>query len=181
MLSLHAEALGSAFSVAPDLYPESLRTHIDVASNWIYHAINNGAYKAGFSGSQEAYEDAYHKYFAALDRLEDILIRQQFVAGDVVTETDLRLFPTMFRHDSVYYSRFKLTKAMLWEYPSIWRWMGTMIGSVPGVQESATKSLLQHCKQGYFGRTGSNTIPIGPEGCPECFLEPPMYQRSGTK
>jgi hypothetical protein len=53
----------------------------------------------------------------------------------------------VFRHDPVYYSRFKLNKAYLWEYPSVWRWMGTMIGTVPGVAECATKSILQHCKQ----------------------------------
>lgn len=30
----------------------------------------------------------------------------------------------LFRHDSVYHSRFKLSKAYLWQYPNIWRWMG---------------------------------------------------------
>ena len=53
----------------------------------------------------------------------------------------------MFRHDPVYFTRFKLSKAMLWEYPSVWRWMGTMMGSVQGVAEAATKEVLQHCKQ----------------------------------
>ena len=51
--------------------------------------------QAGFSGSQDAYEEAYHRYFAALSRLNDILTTQTFVAGDAVTESDLRLFPTV--------------------------------------------------------------------------------------
>lgn len=171
MLSENARALGSSLSTVPDLYPTALQKTIDESNEWIYHTINNGAYKAGFTGSQDAYEDAYEKYFSSLDRLNVLFATQQFVAGDVVTEADIRLFPTLFRHDPVYYSRFKLSRAKLFEYPHIWRWMGTMIASVPGVQECATKSILQHCKQGYFGRTGSNTIPVGPEGYPECITD----------
>jgi glutathionyl-hydroquinone reductase len=51
--------------------------------------------QAGFTGSQDSYEEAYRNYFAAQDRLESILITQDFVAEGVVTESDLRLFPTV--------------------------------------------------------------------------------------
>ena len=53
----------------------------------------------------------------------------------------------MFRHDPVYYNRFKLNKAFLWQYPFLWRWMGTMIQDVPGMAEASTKSIQQHSKQ----------------------------------
>ncbi len=39
----------------------------------VYADINNGAYKAGFSGSQAAYEVAFERFFAALDRAEAML------------------------------------------------------------------------------------------------------------
>jgi hypothetical protein len=39
--------------------------------------------------------------FAALDRCEDILGRQRYIAGDVVTEADIRLFMTLIRFDEV--------------------------------------------------------------------------------
>jgi glutathionyl-hydroquinone reductase len=63
----------------------------------------------------------------------------------------------MFRHDPVYYNRFKLNKAFLWQYPHVWRWMASMLRDVPGVAEAATKSILQHCKQVSL-YSGSNYI-----------------------
>ena len=46
MLGLHAAALGSTHTGdVPNLYPERLREAIDETSDWIYHDINNGAYK----------------------------------------------------------------------------------------------------------------------------------------
>jgi len=169
MLSNHAKALGSTMPSPPDLYPPFLRAGIDETNEWVYHSINNGAYRAGFASTQDAYETAYHIYFAAIDRLEALLAGQRFLCGDVVTEADVRLFPTMFRHDPVYLSRFKLNRNTLRESPNIWRWLRTMCREVPGVREEASPSILLQCKQGYFGRTGNNTIPIGPMGYPECY------------
>ena len=60
MLGLHATTLGSCWSSVPILYPEEKRPNIDEVNDWVYHTINNGAYKAGFSSSQDAYEMAYN-------------------------------------------------------------------------------------------------------------------------
>lgn len=100
MLGTHAIALGSTMSPPPVLYPTehaSREGGIDEVNEWVYHTINNGAYKAGFSGSQESYEEAYGKYFTSLERLDEVLGRQRFIAADVVTEADVRLFPTVSR------------------------------------------------------------------------------------
>jgi putative glutathione S-transferase len=32
--------------------------------------------------------------------------------------------------------------------------------AVPGVADASN---IRHCKQGYFGRTGNNIVPLGPE------------------
>jgi putative glutathione S-transferase len=155
-----------------DLYPPKQAAVIDEINNWVYQEIANGSYKAGFSSSQDTYETAYEKYFIALDKLNnDILARNKFLVGETVTEADLRLFPPMFRHDAVYYNRFKLNKHYLWEYPNIWRWMGDMM-RLPGLEPVSNQEYLQHCKQGYFGRTGNGTIPMGPAGYPDCYKEP---------
>ena len=98
MLGTFAKELGSNMSPPPVLYPAEHTTReggIDEVNEWIYHTINNGAYKAGFTGSQDSYEEAYEKYFASLARLNEIFSRQKFVAADVVTEADVRLFPTV--------------------------------------------------------------------------------------
>ena len=52
---------------APQLYPEALRAEIDEVDKRVYTEINNGVYRCGFSGSQQAYEAAYDRLFAALD------------------------------------------------------------------------------------------------------------------
>ncbi len=154
-----------------DLYPINKAKEIDALNDWIYTDINNGSYKAGFSSSQDVYEAAYKTYFAALDRLESILQNNRFLTGETVTEADLRLFPTLFRHDAVYYSRFKLNEAFLWEYPQLWRWMGEMM-SIEGMGAVSNAGYLAHCKQGYFGRTGNGTVPVGPRGYPDCYKDP---------
>ena len=40
--------------------------------------------------------------FASLDRCEEILSKQKFIAGDVLTVADIRLFMTLIRFDHVY-------------------------------------------------------------------------------
>lgn len=141
----------------PRLAPPHLRPAIDRYNVWIYRDINNGAYKAGFTRSQEAYEHAYHRFFAALDRLEDVFAAQKFLCGEEVTEADVRLFPTLFRLDAIYSTRFKLGKKLLRDYRHLPRWLDDML-AIDGVAEASS---LENSKQGYFGRHGSNLVPPG--------------------
>src|SRR5690606_10157449 len=41
-----------------DFFPEHLRAEIDAVNDFVYPAINNGVYRAGFATTQEAYEEA---------------------------------------------------------------------------------------------------------------------------
>lgn len=44
----------------------------------------------------------------------------RYLLGDTLSEADVRLFPTIFRFDHVYYLRFLLEKAMVVEsYPNL--------------------------------------------------------------
>jgi putative glutathione S-transferase len=152
-----------------DMYPSDKAKEIDAVNDWIYKDIANGSYKAGFSSDQDVYETAYETYFQALEKLDDMFQENKFLTGDEPTEADLRLMPPLFRHDPVYYNRFKLNKSYLWDYKHVWRWMGDMM-SLPGMESVTNAGYLAHCKQGYFGRTGNGTIPVGPEGYPECYM-----------
>lgn len=154
-----------------DLYPESLREEIDAANTWIYTDINNGAYKAGFSSNQDVYEAAFKNYFAALHKLNALVESSDFIVGNAVTECDFRAFTTLWRHDPIYHNRMKLNQAFLHEYSGIWKWMGRMM-SVPGLNTVVHEGILAQAKQGYFGRTGNGTIPVGPSGYPECYGKP---------
>ena len=46
-----------------DLAPQHLRMKMAAVDSWVYNYINNGVYKAGFSGSQEAYDKAIDQLF----------------------------------------------------------------------------------------------------------------------
>ena len=58
---------------------------LDDINSWVYDDIANGAYKAGFASSQLAYETAYKKFFAALDRVEALLQNRRWVTYDYTT------------------------------------------------------------------------------------------------
>ena len=80
---------------APQLYPEHLRAEIDEVSKGIYTEVNNGVYRCGFAGSQDAYDAAYDRLFTKLDELSERLAQQRYLVGDTITEADVRLFTTL--------------------------------------------------------------------------------------
>ncbi|NNE81087.1 MAG: glutathione S-transferase [Silicimonas sp.] len=174
MLSQHATALGSSLDHPPDLYPKAKRDQIDELNSEIYADINNGAYKAGFSSDQKVYSTAFGKYFSMLDKLNTRLSdARPFLTGDEFTEADLRLFPTLYRHDPVYYLRMKLNGAKILDYPHLWRWLCRVHG-MAGVADSNS---LTHCRQGYFGRSWNGVVPLGPlqpMPYPEAFAHPEL-------
>ena len=105
---------------APDLYPAQQRTEIDALSTLIYHAVNNGVYKAGLATSQAAYEEAFDALFSTLSALEERLLRRRYLLGGSITEADVRLYPTLARFDAVYYTHYKCNLNRLVDYPGLW-------------------------------------------------------------
>ena len=178
MLNQWSAALGSALSDAerPNLYPfdADLRAKIENWNDHIYGAINNGAYKAGFSSDQAIYEKAFKAYFDLLTVLDSALADGRlYLTGERFTEADLRLFPTLYRHDPIYYLRMKLNGAKILDYPNLWRWL-CRVYALPGVSQSSS---LEHCRQGYFGRSGNTVVPIGPlrpMPYPQAYLHPEL-------
>lgn len=113
--------------------------------------------RAGFSSSQAVHEEAVRKYFIAFDWLNTKLAASKYLlTDDAPTEADLRLFPTVYRHDPVYHSRMKLNVAMVRDYPHLNRWLLDM-KKHPAVQRG---SRIDHCIAGYFGRTGNGLVPL---------------------
>ncbi|MEL6960477.1 MAG: glutathione S-transferase C-terminal domain-containing protein [Pseudomonadota bacterium] len=173
MLGAYAGALGGN-GIA--LYPDALAEEIDALNTRIYTDINNGAYKAGFSSDQSVYAAAFEAYFEALAWLNDLMSDgRAFLTGDGFTEADLRLFPTLYRHDPVYYVRMKLNGARVLDYPYLWRWL-CRVYALPGVPESNS---LVYCRQGYFGNSWNKTVPLGPTSprYPEAYLQPELADK----
>ncbi|MEM9192536.1 MAG: glutathione S-transferase C-terminal domain-containing protein [Myxococcota bacterium] len=171
ILRMFNDAFGSLAQSDLDLYPEDRRAEIDRLNEIVYQRVNNGAYKAGFASSQEAYDRAFARYFAALDWLEALLAERRWLAGsERFTEADLRLFPTLFRHDAVYFTRFRLNLRRIVDYPRLAEWLKRMLAMEP----IARASNLDHARNGYFGRTGNEVVPAGPV---PLGLSPSQFER----
>lgn len=141
-----------------DLYPAAHRTEIDHLNAYVYNYVNNGAYKAGFTSSQAVYDTWSGYVFEALEWLDARLADRAWLVGDTLTEADVRLLPTVYRFDPVYFIRFRLDRRRVADLPHLSAWLQRML-DVPGVREASN---LDHCKKGYFGRTGNGLVPVGP-------------------
>jgi putative glutathione S-transferase len=148
---------------APDLYPEAHRDEIDEVMAWIYADVNNGVYRCGFAGSQAAYEEAYRRLFAALDRLEERLATQRYLVGDTITEADIRLFTTLVRFDAVYHGHFKCNRSKLSEMPVLWAYARDLF-QTPGFGDTID---FVHIKRHYYevhrDINPTGIVPLGPE------------------
>jgi glutathionyl-hydroquinone reductase len=140
----------------PDYYPEPLRTEIDVLNHQVFEHVNNGVYKAGFARSQEAYDEAVTALFETLDQLEERLSGQRYLAGDRITEADLRLFTTLLRFDAVYVGHFKCNLRRLVDYPHLWPYARELYQH-PGVAATVDFHQIKHH---YYGSM-PNVNPSG--------------------
>jgi putative glutathione S-transferase len=146
-----------------DYYPEELRPKIDEINELVYHAINNGVYRTGFATSQEAYLEGYNRLFGALDKLEEILSTQSFLAGEDITEADWRAFTTLIRFDLVYYGPFKCNKRRLVDYPNLWDYTRALY-QIPGVGKTVDPFAI---KQHYYASSKmlqpTGLVGLGPD------------------
>jgi putative glutathione S-transferase len=143
------------------LYPEPLRTEIDEINALVYENVNNGVYRCGFAGSQEAYQAAVRPLFETLDRLEERLASRRYLVGADLTEADVRLWVTLARFDSVYYSHFKCSIRRLTDYPNLWAYARDLY-SRPAFRETTN---FDHIKRHYFmTHSRINPTRIVPEG-----------------
>ena len=147
---------------APLLYPEPLREEIDAVNKYVFADVNNGVYRAGFAGSQEAYERAYHRLFDRLDRLTERLATQRYLVGDTITEADVRLFTTLARFDAVYHGHFKCNRQKLSEMPVLWAYARDLF-QTPGFGDTID---FDHIKKHYYvvhkDINPTQIVPAGP-------------------
>ncbi len=144
-----------------DYYPAQLRGQIDEINDRVYTTVNNGVYQAGFAQTQDAYEEAVYPLFETLDWIEDLLGGQRYLAGDVLTEADWRLFTTLLRFDPVYAGHFKCNLRRIADYSNLSNYLRELY-QVTGVAETVN---MTHIKSHYYGsHTGINPTGIIPAG-----------------
>jgi putative glutathione S-transferase len=143
-------------------YPDALAAEIEEVNSRIYPTVNNGVYRAGFATTQAAYERAVRELFGSLDWLEERLQRQRYLVGDLITEADIRLFPTLVRFDAVYYGHFKCNMRHVYEYPALWGYARELY-QIPGIADTIS---FNEYKAHYYGShrkiNPTGIIPAGP-------------------
>jgi len=144
-----------------DLYPVDQRDEINAANEWVYPTLNNGVYRCGFATSQAAYDRAITELTESFDRVESILSKQRYIAGDTLTEADVRLFVTLLRFDEVYCVYFKTNTRMVATSPAILNYCRE-IYQMPGV--AATVNMEQIKLHYYCSHPVLNTYSIVPRG-----------------
>ena len=158
MLNAAFEEVGAT---GPDYYPAPLRPTIDAVNDRVFEHVNNGVYKAGFARTQEAYDEAVTALFETLDALDERLSRQRYLAGEAITEADLRLFTTLVRFDPVYVGHFKCNLRRLVDYANLWPYTRELYQH-PGIAPTVD---FYHIKQHYYGSHESvNPTGIVPKG-----------------
>jgi putative glutathione S-transferase len=144
-------------------------------NQWVYPTFNNGVYRCGFATSQPAYDKAIEELTESFDKIDEILQRQRYIAGNQLTEADIRLFVTLVRFDEVYAVYFKTNTRSVAATPSILSYCRT-IYQLPGVAKTVN---MKHIKTHYYTSHPSLNkwaiIPRGPN-FEELLKEP----RSGT-
>ena len=162
IIRMFNSAFDEVGALAGDFSPASLLPEIDDINAFVYTTINNGVYKAGFSTTQEAYEEAVIELFAALDTLEARLADKRYLTGSTITEADWRLFTTLVRFDAVYVGHFKCNLRRIIDYPNLWGYLRDLY-QVPGIAETVN---MGHIKQHYYTSHANinptRIIPIGP-------------------
>ena len=141
------------------LFPEAIGDQIETLNKRVYDKLNNGVYKSGFASSQKAYDEAVSEVFETLDMLEDKLTGD-YIFGDQLTETDIRIFVTLIRFDAAYYGIFKTNRRQIADYPRLSAYMERIL-RLPGVRETVD---MDHITRGYYSIKALNPNGIRPVG-----------------
>jgi glutathionyl-hydroquinone reductase len=164
---------------APDLYPEHLRDEMDALMKQVFRDVNNGVYRAGFAGTQDAYEKAYRRLFDRLDQLSDRLADRRYLMGDTITEADVRLFTTLVRFDAVYHGHFKCNRSTLAAMPVLWAYARDLF-QTPGFGDTVD---FEHIKRHYYvvqrDINPTGVVPLGPDL--SGWLEPHSREQLGGR
>jgi putative glutathione S-transferase len=148
---------------APDLYPEHLRDEIDEVMHVVYRDVNDGVYRCGFAGSQDAYDKAFRRLFDRVDWLSDRLGSRRYLVGDTITEADVRLFTTLARFDAVYHGHFKCNRQKLTELRVLWAYARDLF-QTPGFGDTID---FDHIKRHYYvvhrDINPTGIVPAGPD------------------
>jgi len=148
---------------APDLWPDDVRAEMDEVMERVFTEVNNGVYRCGFAGSQEAYDEAYDRLWVTLDWLEDRLTDRRYLMGDTITEADVRLYTTLARFDAVYHGHFKCNRQKLTELPALWGYARDLFETPAFGDNTDSSQIKRHYYTVQTDVNPSQIVPRGPD------------------
>ena len=148
---------------APDLWPDDVREEMDEVMERVFTEVNNGVYRCGFAGTQEAYDEAYDRLWSTMDWLEDRLGERRYLMGSAITEADVRLFTTLARFDAVYHGHFKCNRVKLTEMPNLWGYARDLFQSRGFGETIDFGQIKQHYYVVHEELNPSGIVPQGPD------------------
>ncbi len=148
----------------PDLWPADQRAEMEQVMRRVFTEVNNGVYRCGFAGNQDAYDEAYDRLWTAIDWLESRLSDgRPFLMGEALTEADVRLYTTLARFDPVYHGHFKCNRQQLIELPHLWAYARRLY-AIPAFGEATD---FEQIKQHYYivqsDVNPTGVVPKGPD------------------
>jgi glutathionyl-hydroquinone reductase len=156
------DVFGRLGSSSVDLFPPEIAGEQAALSAFIYQAVNNGVYRAGFATAQSVYDQAVRALFVALDQLDARLAGKRFLFGKRIVETDWRLFCTLVRFDAVYFGHFKCNIRRIVDYSHLDAYLRDLYQQ-PGIAATVN---IDHIKRHYYithrDINPSGIVPLGP-------------------
>jgi putative glutathione S-transferase len=146
-----------------ELAPPALRDDVDRILDEIYEPINNGVYRAGFAETQEAYDGAVTELFDALDRWNETLADQRYLAGERLTEADIAMYTTLVRFDEVYHTHFMCNHNLVREYEHLWPYLRDLYGTAGFGETTHMDHITEHYYTTHPDVSPKRIVPIGPD------------------
>lgn len=146
-----------------DLCPDDLRGAIDETLDAIYQPINNGVYRCGFAGTQDAYERAFATLFEAHEHWDEVLGSRRYLCGDRFTEADICIYTTLVRFDPVYYVHFKCNGRLIRQFLHLSGYLREL-WQMPALAETTnTRHIKEHYYTSHPALNPKRFVPGGPD------------------
>ena len=162
ILRMFNSAFDAIAEPSPDYYPARLRGEVDAMNERVLAGVNNAVNECGRSTAQHAYERSVDRLFGTLDELDELLAHRRYLCGDVQTEADWRLYPSLLRFDPIYYVGYKCNLRRLEDYCHLSNYLRDLYATpgIAGVSDVAAMKRQTFSKAGPIGANG--VVPRGP-------------------
>lgn len=137
-----------------NLFPAGFKAENEDINKWIHNDLFIPIYKCGLSRSQREYNEAIQEVTNALDQVEVIVKKRGFLAGQKLTESDIRLFVLLLRFDEIYRLLFKTNTRMVEKMTGLMEFMRD-IYNVKGIAETCD---MEKIKSEFYGARGKAFI-----------------------